>query len=99
MKTYSTAKLWLPEKFSSKTLPFQDNGTCISEEVKSKIFQPFFTTKPSGQGTGLGLSLSYDIITKGHSGEIKVYSQKGGYTETIITLPATNSQNQMHEVL
>jgi signal transduction histidine kinase len=50
----------------------KDNGTGMPESVKSKIFQPFFTTKPTGQGTGLGLSLSYDIITKGHGGELKV---------------------------
>ncbi len=48
-----------------------DNGTGIPEAIKEKIFQPFFTTKPTGQGTGLGLSLSYDIITKGHSGELR----------------------------
>jgi len=45
--------------------------------VKDKIFQPFFTTKPTGQGTGLGLSLSYDIITKGHNGELKVETEEG----------------------
>ncbi len=48
-----------------------DNGTGIPDAIKEKIFQPFFTTKPTGQGTGLGLSLSYDIITKGHSGELR----------------------------
>ncbi len=66
-----------------------DNGTGIPEEVKSKIFQPFFTTKPTGQGTGLGLSLSYDIITKGHVGEIKVETKEGEFSEFIITLPIT----------
>jgi signal transduction histidine kinase len=54
-----------------------DNGSGIPESVKSKIFQPFFTTKPTGQGTGLGLSLSYDII-KAHGGEIKVESLPAG---------------------
>jgi signal transduction histidine kinase len=49
-----------------------DNGTGMPEQVKEKIFQPFFTTKPTGEGTGLGLSLSYDIVTKGHGGELKV---------------------------
>lgn len=67
----------------------KDNGTGISTNLKNKIFQPFFTTKPSGQGTGLGLSLSYDIITKGHRGEILVDSQKGEYTEIVIKLPGT----------
>jgi two-component system NtrC family sensor kinase len=64
-----------------------DNGTGIPEDVISKIFQPFFTTKPTGQGTGLGLSLSYDIITKGHGGEITVNSKEGEGTQFIITLP------------
>jgi ligand-binding sensor domain-containing protein/signal transduction histidine kinase len=65
----------------------KDNGTGIPEGVKSKIFQPFFTTKPTGQGTGLGLSLSYDIITKGHRGELKVESKEGEYSEFIVSLP------------
>ncbi|MBK6975968.1 MAG: hypothetical protein IPH28_01675 [Cytophagaceae bacterium] len=64
-----------------------DNGTGIPDDLKSKIFQPFFTTKPTGQGTGLGLSLSYDIITKGHNGEIEVDSQEGEGTTFIIKLP------------
>ncbi|MEP6595644.1 MAG: ATP-binding protein [Ginsengibacter sp.] len=64
----------------------KDNGTGISQEVMDKIFQPFFTTKPSGQGTGLGLSLSYDIV-KAHGGEIKVKSKEGEGSEFIIQLP------------
>jgi len=64
----------------------KDNGTGIPDAVKEKIFQPFFTTKPTGQGTGLGLSLSYDII-KAHGGEIKVNSKAGEGTEFIIQLP------------
>ena len=52
-----------------------------------KIFQPFFTTKPAGQGTGLGLSLSYDII-KAQGGEIRVHTKEGGFTEFIVELPA-----------
>lgn len=47
-------------------------GNGIPEAIRDKIFQPFFTTKPTGQGTGLGLSLAYDIVTKGHGGELKV---------------------------
>ncbi|WP_161890988.1 tetratricopeptide repeat-containing sensor histidine kinase [Pontibacter russatus] len=66
----------------------RDNGTGIPDKVRDKIFQPFFTTKPSGQGTGLGLSLSYDIITKGHGGKLRVESREGEYTEFIIYLPA-----------
>ncbi|MDZ7607467.1 MAG: HAMP domain-containing sensor histidine kinase [Cyclobacteriaceae bacterium] len=50
----------------------KDNGDGIPEQVRDKIFQPFFTTKPTGQGTGLGLSLSYDIVTKGHNGSLEV---------------------------
>jgi len=64
-----------------------DNGNGIPEEVKNKIFEPFYTTKPAGDGTGLGLSLSYDIIVKEHSGEINFDTKAGEYTEFIIILP------------
>ncbi len=64
-----------------------DNGPGIQKSIKGKIFQPFFTTKPTGQGTGLGLSLSYDIVTKGHGGELRVESETGKGTEFIIRLP------------
>ena len=60
-----------------------------TEKVLDKIFQPFFTTKPTGQGTGLGLSLSYDIVMA-HGGEIKVETKEGEGTEFIISLPADN---------
>ncbi|WP_420151009.1 two-component regulator propeller domain-containing protein [Spirosoma sp.] len=65
----------------------QDNGIGIPETIREKIFHPFFTTKPVGEGTGLGLSLSYDIITKGHGGTLTVESTEGQGTEFIITLP------------
>ena len=65
----------------------RDNGLGIPEAVRSKIFQPFFTTKPAGEGTGLGLSLSYDIVTKGHGGTLTVKSQEGQGAEFIIILP------------
>ena len=65
----------------------RDNGTGMSDEIKAKIFQPFFTTKPTGQGTGLGLSLAYDIVTKGHGGTLTVNSTEGIGSEFIITLP------------
>jgi two-component system NtrC family sensor kinase len=64
----------------------KDNGAGIPNEIKEKVFQPFFTTKPTGSGTGLGLSMSYDIITKGHGGELKVESKEGVGTEFIILL-------------
>ncbi|HLY68389.1 MAG TPA: ATP-binding protein, partial [Puia sp.] len=64
----------------------RDNGNGIPQRVIDKIFQPFFTTKPTGQGTGLGLSLSYDIV-KAHGGEIKVETKENKGTEFIIQLP------------
>ena len=64
-----------------------DNGSGIPDSIKDKIFQPFFTTKSTGEGTGLGLSLSYDIITKGHGGTIEVTSSEGEETQLIIRLP------------
>ncbi|UPL49814.1 ATP-binding protein [Hymenobacter sublimis] len=66
----------------------RDNGMGIPRAVVDKIFQPFFTTKPTGEGTGLGLSLSYDIITKGHGGTLTVETTEGSGTTFIITLPA-----------
>ncbi|MBR7210503.1 hypothetical protein KB206_17870 [Microvirga sp. STS02] len=65
-----------------------DNGTGMPPQVREKIFQPFFTTKPPGEGTGLGLSLSYDIVTKGHGGTLTVETREGEGTEFLITLPA-----------
>jgi signal transduction histidine kinase len=65
----------------------RDNGTGISPEVKEKMFNPFFTTKPAGDGTGLGLSLSHDIIVKQHAGSIEVDTRPGEFTEFRIVLP------------
>lgn len=59
----------------------------LPQKVLEKIFQPFFTTKPTGEGTGLRLSLSYDIITKGHGGELKVQTSEGDGSSFIILLP------------
>jgi two-component system, NtrC family, sensor kinase len=64
-----------------------DNGNGIPENIKQKVFQPFFTTKPTGEGTGLGLSLSYDIVTKGHGGSLEIETKEGEYTTFIIKLP------------
>jgi signal transduction histidine kinase len=65
----------------------KDNGTGMSDDIKAKIFQPFFTTKPTGQGTGLGLSLAYDIITKGHGGTLEVETTEGEGSTFIIQIP------------
>ncbi|WP_052958602.1 sensor histidine kinase [Maribacter thermophilus] len=69
------------------TISVSDNGDGIPEKVKEKIFQPFFTTKPTGQGTGLGLSMSYDIVTKGHGGKLIVETSENKGTTFIIELP------------
>ncbi|MEQ8239020.1 MAG: ATP-binding protein [Cyclobacteriaceae bacterium] len=68
-------------------ITISDNGSGIPESIKDKIFQPFFTTKAAGEGTGLGLSMSYDIVTKGHGGTIEVQSEEGQGTKFIIALP------------
>ena len=68
-------------------IKIRDNGGGIPPEVKEKIFNPFFTTKPPGEGTGLGLSLSYDIIVKQHSGSIEVDTMPGQFTEIRVILP------------
>jgi signal transduction histidine kinase len=72
---------------SSVEIRIRDNGTGIPPEVKEKIFNPFFTTKPAGEGTGLGLSMTHDIIVKQHGGTITVDTERGAFTEFIITLP------------
>jgi len=72
----------------------RDNGFGIPQKVLDKIFQPFFTTKPTGQGTGLGLSLSYDIV-KAHGGEIKVETMEGEFAEFVIVLPGVHSKSDL----
>ena len=64
----------------------KDNGIGMPESVRAKVFQPFFTTKPTGQGTGLGLSLAYDIVTKGHGGSLEVESTEGKGTTFVVKL-------------
>ncbi|GAA4405102.1 hypothetical protein GCM10023187_23190 [Nibrella viscosa] len=71
----------------------RDNGPGIPSDVLGKIYQPFFTTKPAGEGTGLGLSLSYDIVTKGHGGAIQVDTVPGEFSEFIIRLPVYTEEN------
>jgi len=66
-----------------------DNGNGMPQKNLDKIFQPFFTTKPTGQGTGLGLSLAYDIVTKGHNGEIKIETKEGEGSKFIVIIPST----------
>jgi signal transduction histidine kinase/ligand-binding sensor domain-containing protein len=88
--TVSTKKLNArpddPVGRSRVEIKVKDNGNGIPQKVLDKIFQPFFTTKPTGEGTGLGLSMSYDIVTKGHGGELKVETKEGEGSEFIIQL-------------
>jgi two-component system NtrC family sensor kinase len=72
----------------------RDNGTGIPAEVREKMFNPFFTTKPAGEGTGLGLSLSYDIVVKQHAGSIEVDTQPGEFTEFRVILPRGTGNNK-----
>ncbi|HWR33752.1 MAG TPA: ATP-binding protein, partial [Chitinophagaceae bacterium] len=85
--TVATKRLVSPSVDGGKIeIRVADNGNGIPQKVLEKIFQPFFTTKPTGQGTGLGLSLSYDIV-KAHGGELKVETKEGEGTSFIIQLP------------
>ena len=72
-----TVSVSTKKKGNKVEIRVKDNGNGIPQKVLDKIFQPFFTTKPTGQGTGLGLSMSYDIVTKGHGGELKVETKEG----------------------
>jgi signal transduction histidine kinase len=72
---------------ASIEIRIRDNGTGIPPEVKEKMFNPFFTTKPAGEGTGLGLSMTHDIIVKQHGGTIRAETEHGAFTEFIVTLP------------
>jgi two-component system, NtrC family, sensor kinase len=83
--TVSTKRLSPAGGGKGVEISVKDNGNGIPEQIKEKIFQPFFTTKPTGQGTGLGLSLSYDIV-KAHGGEMKVETKEGEGSEFIISL-------------
>jgi signal transduction histidine kinase len=85
--TVVTKKVAGPTDAGSVEITVSDNGMGIPQKVLDKIYQPFFTTKPTGQGTGLGLSMSYDIITKAHGGELKVETAEGEFARFIITIP------------
>ena len=72
----------------------RDNGSGIPPDMRDKMFNPFFTTKPPGEGTGLGLSLSYDIVVKQHAGAIEVDTQPGEFTEFRIVLPRAGASGR-----
>jgi signal transduction histidine kinase len=74
----------------SVEIRIRDNGIGVPPHVREKMFNPFFTTKPAGEGTGLGLSMTHDIIVKQHGGRIDVETEPGAFTEFIITLPRGN---------
>ncbi len=82
-----TVQVTTTKSINGVEIKVKDNGTGIPEKALEKIYQPFFTTKPTGEGTGLGLSLSYDIITKGHGGELKVETKEGEGSTFSIQLP------------
>ena len=82
----STKRINTPSGDGGVLISVKDNGPGIPQKIVDKIFKPFFTTKPTGQGTGLGLSLAYDIV-KAHGGEIKVNTSEGKFTEFLIQLP------------
>ena len=84
-----TLRVWTKLSAHNVEIHIADNGEGIPTEVREKIFNPFFTTKPTGEGTGLGLSMSYDIIVQQHNGEIRVESTPGEGSEFIVTLPKT----------
>ncbi|WP_194407184.1 GAF domain-containing protein [Bradyrhizobium sp. CCBAU 53351] len=79
------------DRGDSIEIRIRDNGTGIPDEVKEKMFNPFFTTKPAGEGTGLGLSMSHDIVVKQHGGTIEVATEPGKFTEFTILLPRKSS--------
>jgi signal transduction histidine kinase len=87
MVSVSTRKINLTSGSPGVEIQVRDNGNGMPQAVLDKIFQPFFTTKPTGHGTGLGLSMSYDIVTKGHGGTLKVETKEGEGTAFIIQIP------------
>jgi len=82
-----TITAWTRNLGSSVEIVIRDNGVGIPDDVRAKMFNPFFTTKPAGEGTGLGLSLSHDIVVKQHGGTIEVSTEPGAFTQFTIVLP------------
>lgn len=87
----TTKHVTLPSGSGAVEITVSDNGMGIPQKVLDKIYQPFFTTKPTGQGTGLGLSMSYDIITKAHNGELKVETTEGEFARFTIIIPTAGN--------
>ena len=85
--TATTRNVRMADGREAVEITVRDNGTGIPKAVLDKVYQPFFTTKPTGQGTGLGLSMSYDIIHKVHGGEMRIDTEEGKYAAFIITIP------------
>jgi len=92
-----TVSITTKKEGSTVLIVVKDNGNGIPEHIKEKIFQPFFTTKPTGQGTGLGLSLSYDIV-KAHGGELKVETIQGAGSQFIIQLPYDSPSSRFNHL-
>lgn len=82
-----TVEISTAQQNGSVIISVKDNGNGIPDAIKDKIMQPFFTTKPTGEGTGLGLSLSYDIVAKGHGGSINISTREEDFTEFTVSLP------------
>ncbi len=85
-----TVEVSTAKENGSILIKVKDNGDGIPDAIRDKIMQPFFTTKPTGEGTGLGLSLSYDIVVKGHGGSINVDTNEGEFTEFTVALPLSS---------
>lgn len=84
-------RTWFEKDREMVVMEIENNGPGIDENIRKRIFEPFFTTKPVGIGTGLGLSVSYFIITENHGGELAVESPEGSGARFIIRLPLTRS--------